>query len=298
MYGLSAFKMTKIALCYSGRPRSYHECLKNHQQFFGLGNQNVDVFAHLWFDDDLMGSPFRSDAPHQGCWPDETLKSWVEENWKPKKIAYEKQKDDLFKQMYSDVWNISHEKLNPIPALHQKDHQLSMFYGIEKVIEMKQDYENEHNFKYDYVFRMRTDLVMVANLGDIENYDNQKLHVSSYDPTVLINQYLPSTWVQDLGIDERYIVDIFAFGGSDCMDKYAKVYDNIPHMIQSGYPMHSSDVLIGYNTFIVENIPVKRHASWAYKIYPNTEVYYEGNHHHELGGYGIPNWNGKIYFDY
>ena len=89
--------MTRIALCYSGRPRSYHECLKNHQQFFGLGNENVDIFAHLWFDDDLIGSPFRSDAPYQGHWPDESLKSWVEENWKPKKVIYEKQKDDLFK---------------------------------------------------------------------------------------------------------------------------------------------------------------------------------------------------------
>ena len=45
--------MTKIALCYSGRPRHFAECLKNHQETFGLGNDNVDVFAHLWFDKDL-----------------------------------------------------------------------------------------------------------------------------------------------------------------------------------------------------------------------------------------------------
>ena len=290
--------MTKIALCYSGRPRHYRECLQNHKDFFGLGNEDVDVFAHLWFDEDLVGIPFRSDAPHQGSWPGIELQKWVEENWKPKKVIYEKQKDEYFRQLYSDVWNISHEKLNPIPRLHPKDHQLSMFYGIKKSIEMKNEYEVENNFKYDYVFRMRTDFVMVANLGNIENYDKEKLHISSYDSTALINQYLPGTWVQDLGIADRYIVDIFAFGGSDCMDKYAKVYDNIPYMVQSEYPMHSSDVLIGYNTFIIENMPVKRHASRAYKIYPNTEVYYEGSHHHHLGGYGIPNWNGKCYNDY
>lgn len=296
--------MTKIALCYSGRPRNYVECLNNHQHFFGLGNENVDVFAHLWFDEDLIGTPFRPDVPYQGCWPDESLKYWVEENWKPKKVIYEKQKDNLFKKMYSDVWNISHEKLNPIPRLHPKDHQLSMFYGIKKSIELKQEYENEHNFKYDYVFRLRTDFVMLANLGNISKYEKDKLHVGFYDTTRLIQQYLPGNWVQSLGIDERYIIDIFAFGGSDCMNKYAKVYDNIPFMIQSGYPMHSSDVLIGYNTFIIENIPVKRHKSWAYKIYPEHGVYYEGssnpsyNGGHYPGQYGLMSWNEQEWFDY
>ena len=46
----------RIALCYSGRPRNYKECLKNHQEVFGLGGDNVDVFAHLWFDEDLVGA--------------------------------------------------------------------------------------------------------------------------------------------------------------------------------------------------------------------------------------------------
>ena len=296
--------MTKIALCYSGRPRHFKECLQNHQRFFGLGQDNVDVFAHLWYDEDLAGTPFRPDVPSQGCWPDESLKSWIGENWKPKKIIYEKQKDDFFKQMYSDIWNLSHEKLIPTPRPHPKDHQLSMFYGIKKSIELKQSYEEENNFKYDYVFRMRTDLVMIANIGEITKYDKEKLHVSSYDSSRLINQYLPGTWVKDLGIDERYIVDIFAFGGSACMDKYAKVYDNIPTMIQFGYPMHSSDVLIGYNTFIIEKIPVKRHQSWAYKIYPEHGVYYEGsdnssyNGGHYPGRIGIMEWTEKEWFDY
>ena len=55
--------MARIALCYSGRPRSYSECFQNHQTAFGLGNDNVDVFAHLWFDPELTGQPFRADAP-------------------------------------------------------------------------------------------------------------------------------------------------------------------------------------------------------------------------------------------
>jgi hypothetical protein len=296
--------MTKVALCYSGRPRNYAECLKNHQDFFGLGQDNVDVFAHLWFDENLIGRPFRPDAPQQGSWPDHSLMDWIDNNWKPKKVIYEKQKDDYFRDMYFDVWNVAHEKLNPTPRMHPKDHQLSMFYGIKKVMEMKQEYEKEFNFKYDYVFRIRTDFVMISNFGIIENYDNKKLHVSHYNPTALINQYRPGTWVEDLGIDKRYIVDIFVMGGSEVMDKYAKVYDNIPLMLESGYPMHSSDVLIGYNTFLIENIPVRRHKSWAYKIYPQGEVYYDGSPNPALhggkypGNYGLMQWNDEVWYDY
>ena len=296
--------MTRIALCYSGRPRSYSECLQNHHEVFGLGEDNVDVFAHLWFDPDLTGQPFRPDAPQQGVWPGTNLKRWVDKNWKPVKVVYEKQRDDEWREKYSDRWNIAHEKLDPVPRLHPKDHQLGMFYGIKKVMEMKQEYEKEHNFKYDYVVRMRTDLVMVSNFGDITQYDSTKLHLNSYNATALINQYKPGTWVQDLGIDERYVVDIFAMGGSDAMDKYAKVYDNIPWMIAKGYPMHSSDVLIGYNTFLIEDIPVKRHKSWVYKIYPQAEVYYEGHPDPTLHGgkypgrIGLMDWDENEWFDY
>ena len=128
--------MTRIALCYSGRPRSYSECLQNHHEVFGLGEDNVDVFAHLWFDPDLTGQPFRPDAPQQGVWPGNNLKRWVDKNWKPKKVVYEKQRDDEWREKYSDRWNIAHEKLDPVPRMHPKDHQLGMFYGIKKVMEM------------------------------------------------------------------------------------------------------------------------------------------------------------------
>ena len=81
--------MTRIALCYSGRPRSYQECHENHKQNFRLGQNDVDVFAHMWFDEDLVGSQFRTDVG-QGTWPDAGVKEWIDENWKPKKIKYEK----------------------------------------------------------------------------------------------------------------------------------------------------------------------------------------------------------------
>ena len=89
------------------------------------------------------------------------------------------------------------------------------------------------------------------------------------------------------------------------MDKFAKVYDNIPLMLEFEYPMHSSDVLIGYNTFLLEQIPTKRHKSWVYKIYPQAEVYYEdpegdpathGGRYR--GNYGMMDWKERLWNDY
>ena len=186
--------------------------------------------------------------------------------------------------------------------MHQKDHQLSCSMALKSHGD-EAEYERENNFKYDFVVRLRTDFVAVANFGDLEKYDKDKLHVNTYT-AALINQYRPGTWVEDLGIAERYIVDIFAMGGSDAMDKFAKVYDNIPLMMEFEYPMHSSDVLIGYNTFLLEKIPTKRHKSWVYKIYPQAEVYYEDQRRscttwwRYPGNYGIMDWKERLWNDY
>ncbi len=48
----------KLALCFSGQPRFTEECsgsiLANVIQ-----KHDVDVFAHLWFDEDLQTKPYK-----------------------------------------------------------------------------------------------------------------------------------------------------------------------------------------------------------------------------------------------
>ena len=60
----------RIALCYSGRPRNYKECLKNHQETFGLGGDNVDVFA----DGGYAGEKLRMALAGNGGWMIEIIK--------------------------------------------------------------------------------------------------------------------------------------------------------------------------------------------------------------------------------
>ena len=48
----------KIALCFSGQPRFVNECsplIKSNV----MQDYDIDVFAHLWFDDDLQTKPYK-----------------------------------------------------------------------------------------------------------------------------------------------------------------------------------------------------------------------------------------------
>ena len=48
----------KIALCFSGQPRFVNECSPLITSNV-IQDYNVDVFAHLWFDDDLQTKPYK-----------------------------------------------------------------------------------------------------------------------------------------------------------------------------------------------------------------------------------------------
>ena len=76
--------MTRIALCYSGQPRDFIHAVDNHREHFGLGQDNVDVFGHIWFDDSVAGKVFT--IPSKGVWPSSEIKDWISTNWKPRLV--------------------------------------------------------------------------------------------------------------------------------------------------------------------------------------------------------------------
>jgi len=246
--------MTRIALCYSGRPRSYQECHENHKQHFRLGQNDVDVFAHMWFDEDLVGTQFRTDVG-QGTWPDAGVKEWIDENWKPKKIKYEKPR--YFADMFNDTWQTKW------PATHPKDNQISMFYGIEQAIKLKREYEEENNFKYDYVIRMRSDLVFLQSPGQFEDYDPSKLHVFDVQPG--------PDWIQT-GVKDFAVLDIIAWGGSEVMDKYGTIYSNLKRITEEGCPMFTPDSSLGYNAKVINNLEYEKH-NWNFKVFVANHTY-------------------------
>lgn len=179
----------RTAICFSGqiRPATY-DCLDNIINNIIIPN-NCDVFIHTWYDD------------------------------QPYSILSDDKIDD-------DVYNMVLKKTNPINYQIQKqikfddrkykhDHgidplgtwaiysQQSMFYSIMKSNNMKCEYENENNFLYDVVIRIRFDYV-VSDIIDFNNYDMSKINMSVYPMS-----------------------DVVAFSNSKNMDYYTSLYNQL-----------------------------------------------------------------------
>jgi hypothetical protein len=78
--------MKKVAICYSGQPRSIEQTFQNHLSFLinPLINSGVevDIFAHIWFDPLLINKPFWESYPSRGIWLESTP-NFIVENLKP-----------------------------------------------------------------------------------------------------------------------------------------------------------------------------------------------------------------------
>ena len=220
----------KVALIYSGQPRHLRECHRNHRENFWDRNPDweVDVFAHVWYDKSWVGSYFWDQYKDRGKW-DADLVPFMEENWKPKGLEFEEPK-----QFICD-WQ-------PDPRFpHPVNNIISMFYSLEKANDLKKKYEEENNFKYDCVVRLRTDEFFFHEIQALDVYDLNTVNV--FDEFAHL----------DYGINDH-----FAFGASELMDKYLDVCSNLENIIDEGAAINP-ETLIGYNAQRYHKLPITKH---------------------------------------
>tara|TARA_B100001057_G_scaffold500688_1_gene617162 strand:+ start:4193 stop:4894 length:702 start_codon:yes stop_codon:yes gene_type:complete len=84
---------------------------------------------------------------------------------------------------------------------------LQQLYGIEKSYKLMSNYENDNNIKFDIILRIRSDVIFKTPLN-INMYEMNKI-------------YVPKFHYWD-GINDR-----LAFGPSNLMNIYMKMYSNI-----------------------------------------------------------------------
>src|SRR5690606_33833372 len=101
---------------------------------------------------------------------------------------------------------------------------LSMFYSIEKCNQLKQEYEKDNNFVYDFVVRIRTDLLFMSPFYIKKNIDTNKLYVP-------------------YGYDYSGLNDQVAYGGSPIMDQYSMVFSKIEQLLQEGVKLNPEFLL-------------------------------------------------------
>lgn len=136
----------RIAVCFSGEIRTGVESSENILNFIGDLIPNVDFFTHTW--------NYETKKNYNGCriigriTTDITQKiKKFNQTYKPKKIVIEEadhQCSDI--DMNLDIGII----IKSIPPL---------WYSFYKSVQYKREYEVENGFEYDYVIKLRPDII-------------------------------------------------------------------------------------------------------------------------------------------
>jgi hypothetical protein len=204
----------KIALCFSGQPRFVEYCAPSILENV-IQNYDVDIFGHLWFDDELQSQPYKWGG--NGGWKDQRIEETAIDSFKkiynPIKLVTEKSKkfkdeylEEDFEKSQKAYWAGSiNSELEPNFKERQINNCLSYFYSLSEVNKLKQLYEFENKFKYDYVIRCRTDSIVGTQIK-FENYNREYFHCTS------LQQQPP------------FINDWINFGGSDIMEVFMGVF--------------------------------------------------------------------------
>lgn len=100
---------------------------------------------------------------------------------------------------------------------------LNMFYKIYQCNNLKKQFEQKNNFKYDVCIRLRTDT----------HFDREILLEDIQENTLYISE------------DKGYggICDQFSYGNSNVMDRYSDVFCNIRTYVAEGCTFHPETLL-------------------------------------------------------
>ena len=209
----------KLALCFSGQPRFIEECSQSILSNV-IQDYDVDVFAHLWFDDDLKNKPYKYGG--DGGWEHQRIKDSAietfEKIYKPVSLHVEKSKSfgdpDLdvdFELSEKKYWAGGLEK-EPDYQKRQINNSLSYFYSLCEVNRLRKLYEYENKIKYDYIIRCRTDSVIHTPIP-YENFEPNAIHFTS------------------LQQPEPFINDWFNFGGPEAMEAFMGVFPLLRYLM-------------------------------------------------------------------
>ena len=131
----------KIAVCLSGQVRTAVENFPNIKNFLGDVYNDCDFFMH--------------------CWNDCSYKTYNLSNIRKKPYKESKTKFEKIYELYSP------QKMQIDNPDIEYGYNICKFMGIEplwysflKSIQYKQQYELDNNFEYDYVIKLRYDVIL------------------------------------------------------------------------------------------------------------------------------------------
>jgi hypothetical protein len=188
-------EIMKIAVCLSGQPRTWKECLPNWIENLGLNNE-TDFYFHLW-DYNTLPSLVSSKTNIKDELLSELEKQEIIDVLKPKNFKFESRK-------HISYWNCTiPEHLQFGPWCREQ------FYSLYYVSLLKKEYEIQNDFRYDLVLRLRSDLWLD-------------------DKIILDSPAANTAYTSHCSYDAEYNVyrigDIFYYADSSTFDQVAQFY--------------------------------------------------------------------------
>jgi hypothetical protein len=215
----------KTAICYSGQPRYFKECINNHQEMLLSNLKDFDIFCHFWYDKEEIDA-----NSHMECGlPDSSRGKWenglvneIQNKLNPQLSMYQKPLKYNSNNNFLNL-SINSDRNFYIP----KENMISMFYSIYKANLLKLIYEKEHNFIYDCIVRIRTDLFLTKPLT-IKKEDLNAINLDKRPHA------------------EYSLNDCIAYGSSELMDVYSNTIFNLIKCRDEGC-IENSECLLGWN---------------------------------------------------
>jgi len=110
----------------------------------------------------------------------------------------------------------------------------SRWYSHEKSLSLKKQYEEKNGFKYDFVIVSRFD----AHYFTLFNFED-------YDPSCFYSSNFEFPEHKGTGLN-----DVWFFGGSDIMDEYSNIYENVDFYLNNGCELSNHAIALQHLKYL------------------------------------------------
>jgi len=209
--------MSKVAVCISGQPRLAAQTFPYINEFIIKPN-NADVFIHMHYDANNLYME-KSHADNGICNLQQGIDRFIIELYQPKSYLIECPRNfqrpniKMPEKRIENMKNMNKHKnwSDEEHANHGIKQTTSMYYSIYKSNELKEIYANENGFVYDYVIRIRFDILPL-----------EPIICSNLDPKFI--HYL------EIGQPDELISDWLNIGSNAIMNIYSSLYLNMEYL--------------------------------------------------------------------
>ena len=124
------------------------------------------------------------------------------------------------------------------PPKNLKQQNYSQWYSRMKSVELKKEYEEENNFKYDFVMMCRFDVMFFTDII-FENFDNKYFYTSKntvefvdgsktkFNAALIYKESPDRVTFGENDWKTKGMMDFWFFSNSECMDKFTNLFNRL-----------------------------------------------------------------------